>query len=877
MRSKKQSRVQQRTRKRKLEGKVRKGITLSTESKKMIQIEGFISCLEGLLSRYRLTLCKDFYKKYFLRKFRLIELSQMPKIFKLCLATCYSVAMQQENPPDFDQAFDLFPQGKMKRLIHKNVSKSFRAKAVFYWNLLQCKDLANTVSDEMVNLTYVKHASVLSSVGSSPANVLSLIRDYFREYCEVVKSKFTGVSQLPPKSAYLNTKKSEGGCLSYFKNRGLMTSHIFERRATVTGDWKIDPVVVHLTGKPGVGKSFLIEKLVNQISKKFGMNSDVYQRSIATDHWDGYRNNLITVIDDAFSSFDCSNDQKQILQVCSNVPLVLPMADLREKGKMFTSDFLFITSNNPEHCLKFVGTGINNPDAFFRRVYPAYEIVDYNRQSNIYRIHMKIVDPNSDNGLGIISKGVIELSMDDFIKRIVDGAMCTHRLRARHNDFVVPVVNNGPFCPNMGFKIPIKPPLTLPVVKAHAICEPLKVRIITKAEEECWVLKPVQKAMWEALKSFPCFKLTSGPEIPLDFIDTWDKKKDFLSGDYEAATDNLNRDIMELAVDELLKVLHHPFDDWIEYESKTHIVKYPKSANQPDIIQTRGQLMGSLLSFPILCVANAACIGIIKKQSLGKIEALINGDDIVFRESQRKIQAWKRLTKSIGLKPSVGKNYQSAKFFSINSQLLIVEKTDDGKSEKITHEATGCFGAISKVTNFISNIALALRIEPQNRANIINRARKVLKQTPQSIDVPIEFGGLGTMFHYPMNKFDVIRNNEIYFFKMLKRNCSILQETGDGEIICRIPQHLYMRYRTVLCAKSVKELPNLESEDLDQKIFDYRSFKKFQKWYKTVPYLRVRIANAHLPQEIPFMKIKTVCVIIDKDLKPFINNLHIHI
>jgi hypothetical protein len=54
------------------------------------------------------------------------------------------------------------------------------------------------------------------------------------------------------------------------------------------------------------------------------------------------------------------------------------------------------------------------------------------------------------------------------------------------------------------------PPYHPPVVDAIALSEPLKVRMITKAEAETKVLKPLQMALFEYLGQQPQFALTSG-------------------------------------------------------------------------------------------------------------------------------------------------------------------------------------------------------------------------------------------------------------------------------------------------------------------------------------------------------------------------------
>jgi hypothetical protein len=73
--------------------------------------------------------------------------------------------------------------------------------------------------------------------------------------------------------------------------------------------------------------------------------------------------------------------------------------------------------------------------------------------------------------------------------------------------------------------------------------------------------------------------------------------------------------------------------------------------------------MGSILSFPILCVVNLLCYWRAverywgKQVSLRKLQVLINGDDILFRANARLYAIWQEEIKEVGFELSVGKNY----------------------------------------------------------------------------------------------------------------------------------------------------------------------------------------------------------------------------
>jgi len=699
-------------------------------------------------------------------------------------------------------------------------------------------------------------------VGETPKEFLEVVRPYFVHYANEVKKHFDGKSSLPPRSAYFNSKRSEGGCLNYFNQNKLITTNVWEQRSN--SDRRIDPIMIHLAGKPGMGKSYLVNSIAHELSKKFGYKlSDKYERSIATDHWDGYRGQLVSVIDDIFANPDGTIDQLQLLQVCSNVECVLPMADLKEKGTKFSSDFLIITSNYLERSFTTQGKCVNNKDAVMRRIFPLIEIM--NRQGSIYTIRYQTYNLN-DN---IIEKGkIFEIESKDLIKKIVEESIKIHRQRRENTDFVVKVQAEGPFgLPALGYKIPINPPEELPKVITYAIPEPLKVRIITKGEENVWVLKPVQKAMWKALAAYPCFKLTSTPNIPIEWMNTWDQKKLCLSGDYESATDNLNMDVTRLMIECLKEVIPSPFKEWMEWEGGIHEIHYPPSTGIKPFLQTRGQLMGSLLSFPILCMINASILASLQGVPLKELEANINGDDIFFLEDRNFINKWKRVVAQYGLIPSIGKNYCAENWGSINSQLLKRDKN----GFKVA--ATGNFGAISKITTYKLLFATALRIEPQSKSYFIKKAKKMLVQTPQSVDIPTEYGGLGVGFH----KKPELRDRQIYFFNLYNKKIRKIREIDDDEY-WEVPKHLYMKYKGLLGSQScIIPDPYLTEDDLakpsELRIFEYNKFKKFCKFYKTVPNLRDRINKSNLEHEVPLNLLKTINIKVAKSYSRLIENM----
>jgi hypothetical protein len=80
--------------------------------------------------------------------------------------------------------------------------------------------------------------------------------------------------------------------------------------------------------------------------------------------------------------------------------------------------------------------------------------------------------------------------------------------------------------------------------------------------------------------------------------------------------------------------------------------------------QLRGQLMGNLLSFPLLCLYNFCAFKYFVRR---KVPLKINGDDIVFKATDHEYACWKDGLEKVGLRLSAGKTFVHRRFFSINS------------------------------------------------------------------------------------------------------------------------------------------------------------------------------------------------------------------
>jgi len=286
-----------------------------------------------------------------------------------------------------------------------------------------------------------------------------------------------------------------------------------------------------------------------------------------------------------------------------------------------------------------------------------------------------------------------------------------------------PVVLDG-YLPMMDEYLEVFPPRVFdpennsPMVEPACIIEPLKVRIITKPEVGIFTrLRSIQKKLWGFLvnHSSGFFSLCGEPLQRAHLwkiVSGWTPGDQFCSGDYSAATDNLKSEITEVLLKHLLgKVFCNDPANWtaafnsmlnnsinvtkdaLPSDPLYHVKELGKEfkgkffshsfSSDPDFEddeltydQKNGQLMGNVLSFPILCLANYLAYHISRELVAGRMiplwkvpPVLINGDDILFKTNYSHYAVWRDVVKEFGFFPSMGKNLLSDKILQINSEL----------------------------------------------------------------------------------------------------------------------------------------------------------------------------------------------------------------
>jgi hypothetical protein len=224
------------------------------------------------------------------------------------------------------------------------------------------------------------------------------------------------------------------------------------------------------------------------------------------------------------------------------------------------------------------------------------------------------------------------------------------------------------------------------VAEIQGLPESLKVRSITKGMPLLYtVMKPFQKFYHRIMRKIPQFALIGEP-VSAELIERviggkLANGRKFLSGDYDDATNNIYTEYSHDCVEELCRFFDFgPLITGLHHKAMTEH-KVMLSAYKTDVglepgqiaDQQRGQLMGSVLSFIILCLLNfTVCRMAIELDQnrpvpLPSLQLLINGDDCLFKVKHSGKSVWERIAAFIGLEPSFGKVYYDEYILNINS------------------------------------------------------------------------------------------------------------------------------------------------------------------------------------------------------------------
>jgi len=252
----------------------------------------------------------------------------------------------------------------------------------------------------------------------------------------------------------------------------------------------------------------------------------------------------------------------------------------------------------------------------------------------------------------------------------------------------------------------------------QAVLEPFKVRVISKGEAlPYYSCRPLQKALHGALKRLDPFRLIGRPFSPTDMIDLKEKSQSgdqWFSVDYSAATDGLSWIYSGRILRSLIKDLPDRDQEVALSVLGPHALHYPSRNGRTRVfkgVQENGQLMGSILSFPILCLANVGVYLAVTRDSQRGWSfrdrlrhVLVNGDDMLYSAHPDLWAKHVQYGKGVGLEMSVGKAYCHREYANINSTSIHYSlERDNDVPFQINYLNSGLFYGQHKVQGKIDH------------------------------------------------------------------------------------------------------------------------------------------------------------------------------
>jgi len=256
-----------------------------------------------------------------------------------------------------------------------DLGKSITAKNVIMKEVVETKETLLSLLWAAFGQDYIPSRDVAAKAVQEKS--LQLLKD-LTEYETKLKIDFFGVMREEPiiklEKAIRNVESMYHDLSAVQKSQYNLTmvlqqikagyENLLERRnsliVNVTGKQK--PVVIHIVGSVGLGKTVYARNLVDRLSKKFNITS--FWRSIKDEFWSNFAGQQILVWDDIGTRKD-GMDYDEFCYHTETAPSTSIGAAIKDKGRPTNPLFIITTGN-----VKYLGAQHHNmvtPDAYHRR------------------------------------------------------------------------------------------------------------------------------------------------------------------------------------------------------------------------------------------------------------------------------------------------------------------------------------------------------------------------------------------------------------------------------------------------------------------------------------------------------------------------------
>jgi len=206
------------------------------------------------------------------------------------------------------------------------------------WLPTQCADMYERVKSWN---DYLTSAELKERLGEATTNAYRVFLVNYREKFEPLHKSISTVNEPAIKTFWSAVERR--------------TMAIYQRaNESVKGVGKRPvPVAALFCGSTAQGKSTILQPLCCLLARKLGVDYEragelIYPRNRTENYWSGYKDQMFVAIDEFLSADSAEATQKvcdDFISIVNIFDYILPMAAVEEKGKAFTSPFVFATSN----------------------------------------------------------------------------------------------------------------------------------------------------------------------------------------------------------------------------------------------------------------------------------------------------------------------------------------------------------------------------------------------------------------------------------------------------------------------------------------------------------------------------------------------------
>jgi hypothetical protein len=181
------------------------------------------------------------------------------------------------------------------------------------------------------------------------------------------------------------------------------------KRVTASGillaGHRMDPLCILVSGKPGVGKSYMLNQFVRDVGNEFipwgtlpneSIQNHVYMRNPQEDFWSGYKGQFATAYDDfgQMTESESSHDPSflELIQAVGDNAFKIPMADIEEKNRGYFRSQMIICTTNMTSFSHVTIKSVREPNALARRFDLHVEMLKDKDDNRVFQMKLDGLD-----------------------------------------------------------------------------------------------------------------------------------------------------------------------------------------------------------------------------------------------------------------------------------------------------------------------------------------------------------------------------------------------------------------------------------------------------------------------------------------------------